>query len=94
MISSNVIEEISLPVIDTVTYSSASESSKETSLHFVGIDIDPASGGKDYFAVEVARLGNHPSHFRVLLGMVVLSFYELRISRGELSLRRLPRSDR
>ena len=89
MISSDVIRQLSLPVIDRVAYSSASESNKETSLHFVGLNIDPASSGKDYFAVEVARMGNHPSHFQVLLGMDVLSFYELRVSRRELSLKRL-----
>lgn len=89
MISSDVIRELSLPVIDRVAYSSASESNKETSLHFVGLNVDPASRGNDYFAVEVARLGNHPSHFQVLLGMDVLSFYELNIARGEPSLRRL-----
>lgn len=92
MISSEVIRELSLPVIDRVAYSSASESNKETTLHFVRLNIDPASGGKDDFAIGVARMGSHPSHFQVLLGMDVLSSYELRISRGELSLKRLPSS--
>lgn len=89
MISTDVIRELSLPVIDRVAYSSASESNIETSLHFVRFNIDSASGGEDNFAIEVAKMGSHPSHFQVLLGMDVLSLYELKIARGELSLRRL-----
>ena len=89
MITSDIVNQLSLPAIDRIVYSSASENEKETTRHLIRLNLDQASAGKDEFIIGVAKMAINPYYFQVLLGMDVLSFYEIKISRGKLFLKRL-----